>query len=112
VSIESTAFGVRRDHLMIEIVPAWEPDSAEGARHRAWANSVSTALARGALPGGYANLLGPDDHEQIAHAYGPNAARLAAAKARFDPDGIFSGIPLAQRPVNATTNSWNTAAGP
>jgi FAD/FMN-containing dehydrogenase len=39
-------------------------------------------------------MLGPDDHEQIAHAYGSNAARLCAAKKHFDPDGVFSAIPL------------------
>jgi hypothetical protein len=94
VPIESTAFGIRRDHLVVEIVAAWEPNNGEAARHRAWADSVWTALAAGALPGGYANLLGPDDHDQIAQAYGQNATRLLAAKTRFDPDGIFSAIPL------------------
>jgi hypothetical protein len=79
---------------MFEIVAAWEPNNGEAARHRAWADSVWTALAPGALPGGYANLLGPDDHDQIAQAYGQNATRLLAAKTRFDPDGIFSAIPL------------------
>ena len=38
-------------------------------------------------------LLGPDDHDQIAHPYGPNQERLCAAKARFDPYGIFSATP-------------------
>jgi FAD/FMN-containing dehydrogenase len=101
VPIESTAFGIRRHHLLVEIVAAWEPNDHNGARHRSWADAVSTALARGALPGGYANLLGPDEHEQIAHAYGHNAARLGAAKLRFDPDGIFSAIalPLDSRPI-------------
>jgi hypothetical protein len=46
------------------------------------------------LPGGYAGLLGTDAVDQIAHAYGPNSSRLVAAKARFDPEGIFSAIPL------------------
>ena len=46
------------------------------------------------LLGGYANLLGPDDHDQIAYAYGPNAGRLLAAKNRYDPDRVFSAIPL------------------
>jgi hypothetical protein len=46
------------------------------------------------VPGGYPNLLGPDHHEQIAHAYGPNADRLLAVKASLDPDNAFSAIPL------------------
>jgi hypothetical protein len=41
---------------------------------------VSASLAPSALPGGYPNLLGPDAHAQIAHAYGVNAPRLRAAK--------------------------------
>ncbi|MDT5303809.1 MAG: hypothetical protein QOG79_7233 [Mycobacterium sp.] len=51
-----------------------------------------------ALPGGYANLLGPHDHEQIAYAYGPNTARLLAAKTHYDPEGVFSAIPLPPEP--------------
>jgi len=51
--------------------------------------------ARYALPGGYANLLGPDAHDQIGPAYGPNTARLREVKRRFDPDNVFSSaIPL------------------
>src|SRR5262249_24661622 len=94
VRIESTAYGIRRTHFAIEIVPSWEPDDKEGARHQAWADVLSSALAPSALPGGYAGLLGPEALDQIAHAYGPNSARLIAAKARFDPDGIFSAIPI------------------
>ena len=56
--------------------------------------SVADALAADALPGSYPNMLGPDHHTQIADAYGPNAARLLAAKTRFDPDGVFSATPL------------------
>lgn len=47
-----------------------------------------------ALPGGHPNLLAPGDHDQIAHACGPHAERLRAAKARFDPEGVFSATPL------------------
>ncbi|GII53577.1 6-hydroxy-D-nicotine oxidase [Planotetraspora thailandica] len=92
VPVESTAFGIRQDHFMAEIVAAWEP--GDGTPHRAWTDSVAEALAADALPGGYPNMLGPDDHAQIAHAYGPNAARLLAAKSRFDPDGVFSATSL------------------
>jgi hypothetical protein len=62
---------------------------------------VSTNLAAHALPGGYANLLGPCDDDQIAHAYGANAGRLRAAKSRYDPDRVFSAIPLPPDPESA-----------
>ncbi|MEU7765800.1 BBE domain-containing protein [Nocardia sp. NPDC049190] len=91
---DATAFGMRRPHFVVEILAAWEPTDTDGERHRAWTDATSTMLAPVALPGGYAALLGPDDGEQIADAYGRNAARLLDAKARFDPEGIFSATPL------------------
>ena len=92
VAPDETAFANRRQHFVVEIVAGWE--SGDGAAHRAWADAVSAALAPHAIPGGYPNLLGPDDHEQIANAYGDNAMRLGAAKRHFDPDGVFTAIPL------------------
>lgn len=98
VPVESTALGVRRSHYVVEILGAWDPDE-DATRHWAWADCVANNLTAHALPGGYANLLGPDDHDQIAHAYGPNAGRLRAAITRFDPDGVFSAIPLPPDPT-------------
>jgi FAD/FMN-containing dehydrogenase len=93
VSVESAAFGLRAPHRMIEIVAAWETDD-DAATHIGWADRVDAELAPHALPGGYPNMLGPGRLEQIAHAYGSNAARLCAAKKQFDPDGVFSAIDL------------------
>ncbi len=91
----SAAFGLRREHFMVEIIAGWKPDGDNGAAHRRWAHDLWQSLARFALPGGYANLLGPDDREQAAWAYGGNAARLRVLKRCFDPTGIFtSAIPL------------------
>ncbi|OBJ50656.1 FAD-binding oxidoreductase [Mycobacterium sp. 1423905.2] len=87
-----TAFANRRPHFVAEIGACWE--AGDGATHRVWAQTLSDALAPQALPGGYANLLGPDDHEQIANAYGGFAARLIAAKKHYDPDAVFTAIPL------------------
>ncbi|MGW8955755.1 FAD-binding oxidoreductase [Streptomyces sp. NPDC055709] len=92
VAPESTAFGIRQDHFMVEIVAAWEP--ADAGPHHEWADSVAGSLAPHALPGGYPNMLDPGQDAEIAHAYGPNTARLLAAKARFDPDGTFTATPL------------------
>jgi hypothetical protein len=92
IASDETAFANRAEHFVVEIVAGWQP--GDGAAHRAWADAVSAALARYALPGGYPNLLGPDDHEQIANAYGDNAVRLLAAKTHYDSDGVFTAIPL------------------
>ncbi|MBR1159662.1 FAD-binding oxidoreductase [Bradyrhizobium elkanii] len=92
-----TAFGMRNEHLMIEIVAGWSPDG-DGAAQRRWARDLLQSLAPFALPGGYANLLGPNDREQAAEAYGGNAARLRMLKRRIDPDGVFaSAIPLPEQ---------------
>jgi FAD/FMN-containing dehydrogenase len=95
VPAEAIAFGLRQEHFMVEIVASWEPDGSDGAAHRQWAQDLWKRLAPFALPGGYANLLGRNDREQAAAAYGGNAARLLALKHRFDPDRVFgSAIPL------------------
>jgi FAD/FMN-containing dehydrogenase len=94
-SVEPTTQAAGSEHLMVEIVAGWKPDGDDGTAHRRWAHGLWESLAPFALPGGYANLLGPDDREEAAEAYGDNAARLRALKRRFDPDGVFaSAIPL------------------
>jgi FAD/FMN-containing dehydrogenase len=91
VPLDATAFGVRREHFLVEFIAAWEPDASDnGAVHRRWAETLSQTLAPAALPGGYANLLAPDRHDQIALAYGRNITRLQELKRRFDPAGIFT----------------------
>jgi hypothetical protein len=92
---DSTAFGMRREHFMVEIIASWDPIATDdGTAHRHWARALSRTLAPLALPGGYPNILGPHAHDQIAHAYGENLARLLAVKRRYDPDGFFSATPL------------------
>jgi len=92
---DDAAFGLRREHFMVEIIAGWKPDGDDGAAHRRWAQDLWQSLDPFALPGGYANLLGPKDREQAARAYGGNARRLRILKRHFDPDGVFvSAIPL------------------
>jgi FAD/FMN-containing dehydrogenase len=92
----ATAFGIRDEHFMIDLVAAWDSDSQEsGSVHRQWVRDLSQAVASMALPGGYPNMLGPGAHDQIPYAYGSNLARLQSAKKKFDPDGVFtSATPL------------------
>jgi FAD/FMN-containing dehydrogenase len=93
----ATAFGLRRDHVMVEILASFpdRSDSLEEPRHRQWAQATLHAIADKALPGGYPNLLAGDDPERAAKSYGGNAGRLIRAKRQYDPDNIFcSAIPL------------------
>lgn len=106
VAVESTAFGIRQPHFVVEILAGWNPDDDQTPQ-QSWADAVSTNLATEALPGGYANLLGPSEHDQIARAYGPNADRLLAVKNRYDPDHIFSAIPL---PPNDTSTTLSVGS--
>jgi FAD/FMN-containing dehydrogenase len=91
---DSTAFGLRREHVLVEIIACWDAAGDNGSAHKRWARDLTQALAPMALPGGYPNLLGPHAQDQIAHAYGDNLKRLRAVKRRFDPDGFFSATPL------------------
>jgi FAD/FMN-containing dehydrogenase len=98
---EATAFGLRRDHVLIEFLAAFEDrsDEEEERRHRQWARATRDSFNATALPGGYPNLLAGGDPERVAKSYGPNVERLVKAKRRYDPDNVFRSIPL---PVSVT----------
>jgi FAD/FMN-containing dehydrogenase len=93
----ATAFGLRRDHVLVEILASFDDrsDPLEEQRHRQWAQASRAGFDTTALPGGYPNLLGGGDPERATKSYGSNAGRLIAAKRHFDPDNVFcSAIPL------------------
>lgn len=93
VPLGETAFGIRSEHLVVEIVAAWDP-ADDAARQRYWADTVYSELGPHSLKGGYPNLIGPEQAAQADSAYGPNAGRLLAAKRRYDPNNVFSATPL------------------
>jgi Berberine and berberine like len=102
----TTAFGLRRDRVPIEIfatfVDRW--DKEEEQRHRQWARATRQAFASMALPGGYLNLLAGDDAERAAESYGPNAERLVEAKRHYDPGNVFCSaiaLPASKETANA-----------
>jgi hypothetical protein len=91
VATEATAFGLRRDHVLVEILAAFtdSEDKVEEERYRQWARATRGAFGKTALPGGYPSLLVADDAERVSKSYGPNAERLIPAKRRYDPDDVF-----------------------
>lgn len=105
-----TAFGQRREHYMTEIIASWRPDDGvDETAHRRWAAETAERLGAHALPGGYPNLIGPDQTVQASQAYGPNAQRLAALKDRYDPGHVFTAIPLPTRGHTSHTSHTRSA---
>ncbi|MGC4749318.1 FAD-binding oxidoreductase [Micromonospora sp. DT201] len=92
VRLADTAFGLRRDHLLTEIIAVWAPGEQAGP-HREWAERTSTTLAPHALPGGYPNLLAPEETDRVRLAYGTNWARLRRAKHHYDPRDLLTAVP-------------------
>jgi len=97
VPVEATAFGLRRNHVLIEILASF-PDRADGLeerRHQQWVRDTRRAFDAIALPGGYPNLLASGDTDLAAESFGPNVDRLARVKQLYDPENVFcSAIPL------------------
>jgi FAD/FMN-containing dehydrogenase len=106
VPVGATAFGLRRDHVLIEILasfPDWS-DRLEEHRHQHWVRNTRRAFEPIALPGGYPNLLGTGEAERAAASFGPNAERLAMVKRLYDPGNVFSSaipLPPDQGPTSA-----------
>ena len=97
VPVAATAFGLRRDHVLVEILASFtdraEPRDAHW--HQRWVQATLRAFDAVALPGGYPNLLASGEVERATKSYGRNADRLIKAKRHYDPDNTFnSAIPL------------------
>jgi FAD/FMN-containing dehydrogenase len=88
VGASETAFALRQDHLMVELIAAWEPQDDE-QRHIQWAQNISQALAPYALKGGYISLLDQEEQERVRLAFGSNYERLLDLKRKYDPDNVF-----------------------
>ena len=91
VGVSETSFALRQDHLMVEAIAAWEPQSpAQAQRQIEWAQNLSHALAPYAFKGGYINLLDEKEQERVPLAFGSNYERLLDLKRTYDPDDVFS----------------------
>ena len=72
------------------VIAAVDPDPAKAADLKAWARGYWNALRPHTREGGYVNfLMGEEDADRVAAAYGPNHARLAEVKAAYDPGNLF-----------------------
>ncbi|MGL4621357.1 MAG: BBE domain-containing protein [Chroococcidiopsis sp.] len=90
VGVSETAFALRQDHLMVELIAAWEPQSPDEERqYIRWAQNLSRSLAPYAFKGGYINLLDREEQDRVPLAFGSNYERLLDLKRKYDPDDVF-----------------------
>jgi FAD/FMN-containing dehydrogenase len=85
---DASAAGHRKAGFVVNVAGAWD-DPAETERHTAWVRSCWEEL-RPHSTGTYVNFLTQEDgDDRVRAAYGANYDRLAALKARFDPDNVL-----------------------
>ena len=88
VPVDATAYAHRNSRIMVNLAALYDkPDDKE--IHEAWVTEFAAAL-RQSDNGAYVNFLADVDEAQVRAAY-PNGAweRLAAIKARYDPENFF-----------------------
>ena len=85
-----TAYGGRDAPFLVTAEATWT-DPAQNEDAIAWAREVWDAMERHSTGGVYLNFPGlGEEEEALARAgYGVNFERLAALKARYDPDNLF-----------------------
>jgi FAD/FMN-containing dehydrogenase len=83
-----TAFGLRSGEYDLGILTQWT-DPEDSARHIAWTRAFAEAMTPYQTGGYLLNFLGDEADETIRAAFGPNYARLAAVKAKYDPTNFF-----------------------
>lgn len=85
-----TAFARREPHIWFEVIAPTDPNGdSDGSAEATWVHDVVESLSPYSFPGGYPNMLEPHDAERAQIGFGDNAARLIAAKHRYDPDNVF-----------------------
>ena len=88
VPADATAYAHRSSRIMVNVAAFYEGEE-DRAHKAAWVNRFSDALYQGD-DAAYVNFVG-DEGETRARAAYPGATwdRLAAVKARYDPDNLF-----------------------
>jgi len=88
VAPDATAFAYR-DVKYTHILAAVSPDPAPMPEYREWVRDYWSALHPHSAGGAYVNFLMDEGKERIASSYTDNYGRLAAVKAKYDPDNLF-----------------------
>ena len=89
VPVAATAYPHRDIQFVMNVHTRWREASQDKACI-AWARGLFDATAPFATGGVYVNFMPDDERGRVqTGAYGPNFARLAALKAKYDPRNLF-----------------------
>jgi Berberine and berberine like len=88
VKPDATAYWHRAAGHTVLLVGTWD-GAADAERSTQWTRSGWASLEP-QTDGFYVNFMAPDDSERrVLRTYGPNHARLAAIKKKYDPTNLF-----------------------
>jgi FAD/FMN-containing dehydrogenase len=92
VPVTATAFPHRDVLFLLSMDTSWLPDEpVQVVRDNLdWLNGLYQDMGEFASDGSYLNFTDPDLDDWRTAYYGPNAARLAEVKRRWDPDRVFA----------------------
>jgi FAD/FMN-containing dehydrogenase len=85
---DAMAFSRRDAEFVLNVHTRWEQPE-DDARCIAWAREFFTAMAPHAIGSVYVNFMPADETDRVHAAYGVNFGRLAAIKAKWDPNNLF-----------------------
>jgi FAD/FMN-containing dehydrogenase len=88
VGASETAFGLRRVHYSVNIIPGWD-DPGDAQRCIDWARELASLLEPFGASDSYVNYLGEDGASAVRASYGPNYERLVQLKRKYDPENFF-----------------------
>ena len=88
VPAKDTAFGLRRVHYSINIMPAWD-DPAMAEKCITWAQEFASMLEGFGGSDTYVNYLGEEGTAAVKLSYGSNYPRLVELKKKYDPTNFF-----------------------
>ena len=88
VSSTETAWSYR-DALWAEVIVGVDPDPANCDRITTWARDYFDALHPYGAGGAYVNFMMDEGEDRVRATYRDNYDRLAAIKAKYDPENFF-----------------------
>jgi FAD/FMN-containing dehydrogenase len=88
VAADATAWAYR-DARWTTVTAGVDPDPANAEAIKAWTIEYFDALHPYSMGGSYMNFMMEEGQERVQASYGPNYARLAEIKAKYDPENVF-----------------------